>query len=102
MQVFKHIRSEGLYEYLGEAFLESTLEKYVMYRAVRDGKVWLRPHNEFFDGRFEEIAPLSSLDDFVKALAHARQLEYDVVASGMPIGQIHDKYFEELDGEHDD
>lgn len=29
-------------------------ERVVVYQGI-DGKVWVRPHAEFFDGRFEEV-----------------------------------------------
>lgn len=34
-------------------------EPFVVYQDVADGKVWVRPRSEFFDGRFEPVAPPS-------------------------------------------
>lgn len=49
-----HVKSGGRYKLLGDATLEATLARYVMYQGT-DGRVWVRPWDEFYDGRFKEI-----------------------------------------------
>jgi len=45
-------RKGGLYEVFTDcAIMEKTLERYVAYHDTF-GRLWLRPFDEFFDGRF--------------------------------------------------
>lgn len=63
---FKHLKSGGIYEFMGVAVNEADMKTMVMYRPFivethDDGEqvagntnlLWLRPASEFFDGRFE-------------------------------------------------
>lgn len=53
---WQHRKSGGLYTVLYDnATREHDLEPVVVYRALSDGRIWVRPATEFFDGRFEMI-----------------------------------------------
>ena len=53
---WKHKKTGGLYTVLyGQATLEADLSDVVVYRALSDGRIWVRPASEFFDGRFEMV-----------------------------------------------
>lgn len=53
---WKH-RKGGEYVVLyGDALIEYTITPAVVYRAVKDDTVWIRPKAEFLDGRFTQIA----------------------------------------------
>lgn len=55
-RLFRHIKSGGIYEFVSEGKLEVNQEPVVIYRkADNPDEVWVRPHGEFFDGRFEEL-----------------------------------------------
>lgn len=45
----------NLYELLSVGILERTLEAMVIYKDIETGVIWVRPSEEFFDGRFEEV-----------------------------------------------
>jgi hypothetical protein len=49
-----HIKTGGFYKMLYYACIEKTLERVIIYQGV-DGNVWVRPVEEFFDGRFESL-----------------------------------------------
>jgi hypothetical protein len=59
----KHLKSGGLYRLLyDDVIIEATYGGDVMSQTVviyegYDGKRWMRPYAEFYDGRFEEITP---------------------------------------------
>jgi hypothetical protein len=55
-EVWRHKKTGGLYEALTSARMESDGidgKRYVVYRGLKDGYTWIRPADEFFDGRFE-------------------------------------------------
>jgi len=43
-----------MYRYLHEGILEADLSAVVIYDD-QDGKVWVRPKGEFYDGRFSRL-----------------------------------------------
>lgn len=53
--IYQHIRSRGLYEFIAEGFQERDMTPIVVYRSCDNGKVFTRPREEFFDGRFEFV-----------------------------------------------
>lgn len=53
---FKHVKTGGIYEILATGLIEATLMPCVIYSG-NDGTVWVRPHDEFNDGRFVLIEP---------------------------------------------
>lgn len=63
---YKHIKTGGTYELLSAGEDEHQRSMVAVYRGESDGKVWTRPWNEFFDGRFEELPALPN----EKALHH--------------------------------
>lgn len=48
----RHVKSGGNYTVVCEATIEATMTAAVVYRAEKDGSVWVRPTKEFCDGRF--------------------------------------------------
>lgn len=58
--LWRHVKSGGLYTVLHEnATREHDLEPVVVYRAVEGGRIWVRPHSEFYDGRFVVVLEVS-------------------------------------------
>jgi hypothetical protein len=54
--LYRHIRTNEECIVLVEwALLEDNQEPYVVYKSMVDGKVWLCPYKEFFDGRYSRI-----------------------------------------------
>lgn len=49
---WRHRKTDGLYEIIAFGLEESALTPVVIYKACRDGSIWTRPCNNFFDGRF--------------------------------------------------
>lgn len=49
---YRHVKTGGYYLHLFIAIEEATLTPLVIYQSEQDGKVWARPQDEFFDGRF--------------------------------------------------
>jgi hypothetical protein len=64
---FRHLKRGTEYEYVGAATgqcydggqanitLEIEGQEFIVYRSVADGSLWVRPREEFWDGRFEEV-----------------------------------------------
>ena len=55
MTVYRHKKTGGLYTEMARGKLEADLTPMVIYRAHKDGTVWVRPVSEFDDGRFEKV-----------------------------------------------
>ncbi len=58
---FRHRTRGGIYEIVGNASLQNAGmfnlregDNLVIYRG-EDGRLWARPHVEFYDGRFEPV-----------------------------------------------
>lgn len=52
-KIYKHHKRGTYYELLhSDAKIEADMSDAVVYRALIDNTVWIRPHAEFFDGRF--------------------------------------------------
>lgn len=63
---YRHIKTGGTYELLSAGEDEHQRVMVAVYRGESDGKVWTRPWNEFFDGRFESLPSIPN----EKALHH--------------------------------
>ena len=48
-----HKKTSKRYEIITFALIEATLEPSVVYRSEK-GQVWIRPAEQFFDGRFQQ------------------------------------------------
>ena len=48
-----HVKSGGTYEVVAVGRIEADLSPVVIYRSDKDGTVWVRPIDEFEDGRFK-------------------------------------------------
>ncbi|WP_354453582.1 DUF1653 domain-containing protein [Methylobacterium sp. 1030] len=56
--LYRHRKRGSTYRIVGEANLQTSApvgdnERLVVYQGD-DGRIWVRPANEFFDGRFEK------------------------------------------------
>lgn len=51
---WKHLKTGSVYEIVGFAVQEGTMDPVVVYRGVALHTLWTRPCQEFFDGRFEQ------------------------------------------------
>lgn len=49
------ISDDAQSQVVGESISEG--DRVVVYRSDVDGSVWVRPHSEFHDGRFEKLSP---------------------------------------------
>lgn len=52
---WRHGKTGRLYTLIGEAIMEADLTPVVLYQSVKDGQIWVRPRDNFYDGRFEMI-----------------------------------------------
>ena len=58
MTTARHIKRVTSYDILGEAHIQTEepledMSRVVVYRCRETGHLWVRRHEEFFDGRFE-------------------------------------------------
>lgn len=66
-KIYQHVKTGGLYIVLeNDAFLEKSVEQCTIYKSLQNGKIWIRPYTEFWDGRFRCI-----LKDELKAISQA-------------------------------
>jgi len=49
-----HLKTRDVYNVLCEGVLEKDLTPVVIYYGM-DGRVWVRPSEEFYDGRFDKL-----------------------------------------------
>lgn len=54
-------RKGGLYRMLARGYLEETLAPCVIYQDFREGYVWVRPEENFMDGRFTALVDEAAL-----------------------------------------
>ena len=62
---WRSTKTKDLYVERGRARLQShiplkDMAPLVIYRSEKDGSLWARPDEEFFDGRFEQVFPISN------------------------------------------
>ena len=68
--IFKHNKRESLYIPLGKASLQTAPNRILRdgdelnVYVGEDGKLWVRPVDEFNDGRFSEVGKIKILDEF--------------------------------------
>ena len=57
MNIYRHKKTGGLYAFVCTAYLEANMAPVVVYEQVNafDPMRFVRPHAEFFDGRFEPL-----------------------------------------------
>lgn len=51
-KIYRHVKTGCYYALLDDGLNEADLTNVCVYRSLQDGKIWVRPSNEFFDGRF--------------------------------------------------
>lgn len=71
--IYKHVKTKGEYEIVCFANLESPVRPVVVYRNLVTQEVWVRPSEEFFDGRFRAVDAIEENDDFCPPDTGARQ-----------------------------
>ncbi|MCA0404903.1 MAG: hypothetical protein LCH39_01960 [Proteobacteria bacterium] len=54
-KTYRHKKTGGSYVELMRGTIEADLSPCVIYCALKDGSIWVRPVQEFDDGRFEPI-----------------------------------------------
>lgn len=55
-EIFRHKKTGGVYAVVCNATRESDGVPLVVYRNLDTGALWVRPADEFHDGRFERVA----------------------------------------------
>ena len=60
-ELYLHKKSGGLYEVICNATNESNKELMVVYRNMITGERWVRPADEFNDGRFTRVQDTSGV-----------------------------------------
>jgi len=53
-ELWIHKKTGGVYVILFEGVMENSGLKTVGYQAIEGGVIWIRPRDEFYDGRFEQ------------------------------------------------
>lgn len=54
--IWQHVKTKGLYRVMWYGTLESDMTPVVIYESLHDGCVWVRPTEEFEDGRFRNVS----------------------------------------------
>lgn len=58
-EIYRHKKRGTQYMVMGKATLQiegpHDMAECVIYQSMDDGRVWVRPAAEFFDGRFERV-----------------------------------------------
>lgn len=57
---YRHVKRGTTYRILHDARFQAyeschDMERVVVYQCIEDGSVWVRPYDEFMDGRFQPI-----------------------------------------------
>lgn len=69
-------RKGGLYRLLKFGTIEADLTPAVIYESHKDGMVWVRPYDQFMDGRFTQVpSPFASRDNPCSEIALPRTEE---------------------------
>jgi hypothetical protein len=80
---WRHLKSGGVYEVVTLGLIEATEERAVVYAGVEGGGTWIRPYDEFVDGRFVRVIRLSDLTPPMRALfAKDLAIVWDAVRGG--------------------
>jgi len=64
--LFKHLKSSGMYRIVATATIEASMTPAIVYESLENGRVWVRPQDEFFDGRFQYCESLEIKDISVR------------------------------------
>lgn len=69
--IWRHKKTGNLYIILADDMLiESTMERAICYVSLHDNRKWIRPHKEFYDGRFEVLNSME-FENGVVRLSHS-------------------------------
>ena len=77
MQIYKHLKTGGLYQKITEAYIEASgeTERVVVYKSLENGQTWTRPKAEFEDGRFE-LQPAYVPEEVARYLEDSEEVEF--------------------------
>lgn len=65
--LYTHVKTGNLYEVIdSDAKEERTCDSVVVYQSLETGKTWVRPKDEFFDGRFVPAKTIKDIFDEMK------------------------------------
>ena len=56
--VWRHDKTGGLYQVICEAENEGDLTPIIVYQNLIDKRIWVRPRDQFLDGRFSKVGIL--------------------------------------------
>ncbi len=51
---YQHVKTGHIYQVITTGFIEANLTPCVVYRSISSNTVWVRPLEEFNDGRFKQ------------------------------------------------
>ena len=52
-ELVRHVKTRGIYEIIGYGKIEKDQTPVAIYEQIWEGRIWVRPTEEFEDGRFE-------------------------------------------------
>lgn len=52
---YQHVKTGNVYQVITTGFIEANLTPCVVYRSISSNTVWVRPLEEFNDGRFRQV-----------------------------------------------
>ena len=80
---WKHLKTGGIYIVVGPSIIERTNEPAILYQREGDGTLWVRPTDEFLDGRFEpvDLPPAADAHDDEERLVSLREAAESLLAS---------------------
>jgi len=71
-KIWRHKKTGGLYVIIDdEVNIEKDYTPSVMYMSLIDGEKWVRPREEFHDGRFENLNSIEYIGDGKIVLSHS-------------------------------
>lgn len=54
-ELVRHVKTRGIYEIIGYGKIEKDQTPVTIYEQIWEGRIWVRPTEEFEDGRFELV-----------------------------------------------
>ena len=54
--IWRHLKTGHLYQVVCEATIETTMTPAIIYGSPDQKRIWVRPKDEFYDGRFVKLS----------------------------------------------